>query len=176
MKTKAKVIMEAMRDKELSSEEILSIMSKESDAFSVIIDALRYKGFSADEILDILRKMSEVMCVIDEEEKESKLRDMFLEIGIPCDISGYHYLFKAVILYNNNPGQAFTKSLYPAVAKIFGTTWKRVERSIRHAIERAWDGGDIEVFDKYFKNTISATKGKPTSSEFITTCAEWLNR
>ena len=62
---------------------------------------------------------------------------------------------------------AITKVLYPQVAKTFGTTPSRVERAIRHAIEVAWNRGDLDVLDKYFGNTVSASKGKPTNSEFI---------
>ena len=40
---------------------------------------------------------------------------------------------------------AITKVLYPSIAKKFKTTSSRVERAIRHAIEVAWDRGDIET-------------------------------
>lgn len=176
MRTKSKVIMETIRDKGLSSDNILSVMSKKNDAFHITIDALRNKGLSADEILDILNKMSESMYMAETDEKENKLRELLLELGIPRNIAGYHYLVKAVILYHKAPEQKFTRDLYPAVAEIFETTDKAVERAIRHAIECAWNRVNIEVFDKYFKNTISAKKGKPTSSELITMCSEWLSR
>jgi two-component system response regulator (stage 0 sporulation protein A) len=69
---------------------------------------------------------------------------------------------------------AVTKALYPAVAKRFHTTPSRVERAIRHAIEVAWDRGDIEVLQKYFGYTVSNAKGKPTNSEFIAMIADKL--
>ena len=62
---------------------------------------------------------------------------------------------------------AVTKVLYPEVAKRFATTPSRVERAIRHAIEVAWDRGDLETLQKFFGYTVSNTKGKPTNSEFI---------
>jgi len=62
---------------------------------------------------------------------------------------------------------AVTKVLYPEVAKRFGTTASRVERAIRHAIEVAWDRGDLETLQRFFGYTVSNTKGKPTNSEFI---------
>ncbi len=65
-------------------------------------------------------------------------------------------------------------ALYPEVAKRFGTTPSRVERAIRHAIEVAWDRGDIEVLQKYFGYTVSNIKGKPTNSEFIAMIADSL--
>ena len=69
---------------------------------------------------------------------------------------------------------AVTKVLYPAVAKHFHTPPSRVERAIRHAIEVAWDRGDLETLQKYFGYTVSNTKGKPTNSEFIAMIADRL--
>ena len=62
---------------------------------------------------------------------------------------------------------AVTKQLYPAVAKKFETTSSRVERAIRHAIEVAWDRGDVDTLNSFFGYTINVGKGKPTNSEFI---------
>ena len=69
---------------------------------------------------------------------------------------------------------AVTKVLYPEVASRFDTTPSRVERAIRHAIEVAWDRGDLETLQKYFGYTVSNTKGKPTNSEFIAMIADRL--
>ena len=69
---------------------------------------------------------------------------------------------------------AVTKALYPQVAKKFNTTASRVERAIRHAIEVAWDRGDLEVLQKYFGYTVSNIKGKPTNSEFIALISDRL--
>ena len=69
---------------------------------------------------------------------------------------------------------AITKVLYPQVAKAFGTTPSRVERAIRHAIEVAWDRGDLETLQKYFGYTVNSAKGKPTNSEFIAMIADRL--
>ena len=67
---------------------------------------------------------------------------------------------------------AITKVLYPTIAKRYNTTSSRVERAIRHAIEVAWDRGDIEVLQSYFGYTVSNIKGKPTNSEFISMIAD----
>ena len=67
-----------------------------------------------------------------------------------------------------------TKALYPMVAKRYNTTPSRVERAIRHAIEVAWDRGDIEILQKYFGYTVSNAKGKPTNSEFVALIADKL--
>ena len=69
---------------------------------------------------------------------------------------------------------AITKVLYPSIAKKFHTTSSRVERAIRHAIEVAWDRGDLETLQSYFGYTVSGVKGKPTNSEFISMIADRL--
>lgn len=63
--------------------------------------------------------------------------------------------------------ESVTKMLYPAVAKHFDTTSSRVERAIRHAIEIAWDRGDLDTLNTFFGYTVNTAKGKPTNSEFI---------
>ena len=111
-----------------------------------------------------------------EQSLESIVTEIIHEIGIPAHIKGYQYLREAIILTINDMDiiNAVTKVLYPAVAKKFGTTPSRVERAIRHAIEVAWDRGDIETLQKYFGYTVSNIKGKPTNSEFIAMIADRL--
>ena len=105
---------------------------------------------------------------------ERKITSIIHEIGVPAHIKGYQYLRVAIILavYDMEVINAVTKVLYPEVAKRFGTTASRVERAIRHAIEVAWDRGDLEVLQWYFGYTVSNTKGKPTNSEFIAMIAD----
>ena len=107
---------------------------------------------------------------------EGMVTDVIHEIGVPAHIKGYQYLREAIILTINDMEMinAVTKVLYPEVAKKFDTTPSRVERAIRHAIEVAWDRGDIEVLQKYFGYTVSNIKGKPTNSEFIAMIADNL--
>lgn len=91
------------------------------------------------------------------------------QIGVPAHIRGYQYLREAIILSVNDDEMisSVTKILYPTVAKRFKTTPSRVERAIRHAIEVAWDRGDVDVLSSYFGYTIQNERGKPTNSEFI---------
>ncbi|NLU24247.1 MAG: sporulation transcription factor Spo0A [Clostridiales bacterium] len=98
------------------------------------------------------------------------------EIGVPAHIKGYQYLREAIMIAVEDMEviNAVTKVLYPEVAKRFGTTPSRVERAIRHAIEVAWDRGDLETLQKYFGYTVNSTKGKPTNSEFIAMIADRL--
>ena len=95
--------------------------------------------------------------------------DIIHQIGVPAHIKGYHYLREAIMECVNDKEmlESVTKLLYPSVAKKFSTTPSRVERAIRHAIEIAWDRGDIDTLGNFFGCTINACKGKPTNSEFI---------
>ena len=90
-------------------------------------------------------------------------------IGIPAHIKGYHYLREAVRMVYFEPALCgrITKELYPGIAKRFQTSASKVERAIRHAIEVAWDRGDVDVLSSYFGYTIQNERGKPTNSEFI---------
>ena len=107
---------------------------------------------------------------------ESTVTAIIHEIGVPAHIKGYQYLREAIMIavMDMDVINAVTKVLYPEVAKRFGTTASRVERAIRHAIEVAWDRGDLETLQKYFGYTVSNAKGKPTNSEFIAMIADRL--
>ena len=99
---------------------------------------------------------------------------MMHEIGVPAHIKGYQYVREAIVIAVQDMEviNAVTKVLYPEVAKRYGTTPSRVERAIRHAIEVAWDRGDLETLQSYFGYTVSLSKGKPTNSEFIAMLAD----
>ena len=105
---------------------------------------------------------------------ESAVTTIIHDVGVPAHIKGYQYVREAIILAVEDIDiiNAVTKALYPAVAKHFGTTPSRVERAIRHAIEVAWDRGDLETLQRYFGYTVNSAKGKPTNSEFIAMIAD----
>ena len=107
---------------------------------------------------------------------EVVVSEIMHQIGVPAHIKGYQYLREAIILSVNNTEMmgSVTKLLYPTVAKTFKTTSSRVERAIRHAIEVAWDRGDVDVLSSYFGYTIQSSRGKPTNSEFIAMIADKL--
>lgn len=96
------------------------------------------------------------------------------EIGVPAHIKGYQYVREAIVIAVQDMSviDAITKVLYPEVAKRYNTTPSRVERAVRHAIEVAWDRGDLETLQSYFGYTVSNSKGKPTNSEFIAMIAD----
>ena len=105
---------------------------------------------------------------------EVMITDILHQIGVPAHIKGYHYLRASIMLAISDKEiiNHITKELYPTVAKTYKTTSTRVERAIRHAIEVAWDRGDVDVLNSYFGYTIHNQKGKPTNSEFVAMIAD----
>ena len=107
---------------------------------------------------------------------ETQVTKVIHQIGVPAHIKGYQYLRSAILMTIDNCDiiNAVTKILYPTVAKQYDTTSSRVERAIRHAIEVAWDRGDVDTLNSYFGYTIQNSRGKPTNSEFIAMIADNL--
>ena len=133
-------------------------------------------------VLERVRQLASAQTAEEEQEDaarvlERRVTAIIHEIGVPAHIKGYQYLREAIILVVNDMDtiNAVTKVLYPAVAKKFGTTASRVERAIRHAIEVAWDRGDLEILQKYFGYTVNGAKGKPTNSECIAMIADRIS-
>ncbi len=107
---------------------------------------------------------------------EAQVTKIIHQIGVPAHIKGYQYLRTAILMTIEDSDiiNSVTKVLYPSVAKKYQTTTSRVERAIRHAIEVAWDRGDVDTLNSYFGYTIQNSRGKPTNSEFIAMIADNL--
>ena len=158
----------------------------EKEALSSGASYYLIKPFDIEMLADRIAKLSDRdsdLTVIHSFGNNSKNTDLELmiteiihQIGVPAHIKGYHYLREAITLAVNNADiiNSVTKQLYPTVAKKYQTTSSRVERAIRHAIEVAWDRGDIDVLNSYFGYTIHNERGKPTNSEFIAMIADKL--
>ncbi|MGM9645417.1 MAG: sporulation transcription factor Spo0A [Eubacteriales bacterium] len=109
-----------------------------------------------------------------QDDMETQVTKVIHQIGVPAHIKGYQYLRTAILMTisDNDIINSVTKILYPSVAKKYSTTTSRVERAIRHAIEVAWDRGDVDTLNSYFGYTIQNNRGKPTNSEFIAMIAD----
>lgn len=118
---------------------------------------------------------------VNEKKQNTKSNEIIIskilrEIGVSCNLIGYDYIKASIIIGLNEPNafRLITKELYPRVAKQFGSTPCRVERGIRHAIENAWDRGNLEIMHNIFGYSTSSEKGKPTNSEFLATVVEYI--
>lgn len=121
-------------------------------------------------------KVSQYISVAKPKNLDVAVTNIIHEMGVPAHIKGYHYLRDAIlqVIDDVNLLGAVTKELYPMIAQKYQTTPSRVERAIRHAIELAWDRGNIEMMTKFFGYTINLERGKPTNSEFIAMVADKL--
>ena len=132
------------------------------------------KPFAVETLLERMRGLSPVQTPPAGASMKMTVTQILHEIGVPAHIKGYQYLREAILMAVEDMSviDGITKILYPAVAKRCNTTASRVERSIRHAIEVAWDRGDLETLQRYFGYTVSNLRGKPTNSEFIAMIAD----
>ena len=107
---------------------------------------------------------------------EVEVTRMIHQMGVPAHVKGYQYLRDAIVnvVVNISLLGAVTKELYPMIAVKYHTTPSRVERAIRHAIELAWDRGNVDYMNRFFGYTINIDRGKPTNSEFIAMVADKL--
>ena len=141
----------------------------------IVAETREEKNLAISEIKNIMEYPAET-------EKNKNIEEMidsiFMEIGMPCHLIGYNYTVYAIKIAIENPDiiNNITFVLYPTVASKYDTTSSRVERGISRAIESAWNRADIDVIEKYFGNTISMAKGKPTNSEFIARMANIVKR
>ncbi|MGO1470672.1 MAG: sporulation transcription factor Spo0A [Tissierella sp.] len=147
--------------------------------FNMFIDRLKQinnMGSSTSSYKEKNISLKEEPSIKKEVNLESKITKIIQEIGVPAHIKGYLYIRKAIQIVVDDMDYlgAITKELYPAVAKEYNTITSRVERAIRHAIEVAWNRGDVETLERIFGYTISNNKGKPTNSEFIALIADRL--
>lgn len=131
------------------------------------------------EMTSLLDQMRRAVNEGEESEDESQALErevtaVIHEVGVPAHIKGYQYVREAIVIAVQDMDviNAVTKVLYLEVARRYSTTPSRVERAVRHAIEVAWDRGDLETLQRYFGYTVSNTKGKPTNSEFIAMIAD----
>ena len=165
---------------------LLSPINKQSiliEASEAGADMCLLKPFAIESLLSHIEslvkrsaRVSTTANLTDHPDMEAQVTKIIHQIGVPAHIKGYQYLRCAILMTIDDDDiiNSVTKVLYPSVAKKFGTTTSRVERAIRHAIEVAWDRGDVDVLNSYFGYTIQNSRGKPTNSEFIAMIADNL--
>ncbi len=180
------MVLNSLKDKdEMPPTIVLSAFSNPqvtAECASVGVDLFLRKPMGAKNVCERIRlwhsnrKLRELERPASAKALEVRVTEVIHQIGVPAHIKGYQYLRVAIMMAVENMEAvgAITKVLYPSIAKKFKTTSSRVERAIRHAIEVAWDRGDIETLQSYFGYTVSGVKGKPTNSEFISMIADRL--
>ena len=71
---------------------------------------------------------------------EGQVTETLHDLGLPSHIKGFQYVRAAIMMTVEDMSKihAITKVLYPAVAKHYDTSWRRVERSIQTVVGIAW--------------------------------------
>lgn len=183
-------VMKALQNLKLSKKPLIMIMSSvdnsrfEQEILSSGADYYFIKPFDVNVLAERISQLTgwnrtgqeNILKPDDNADLQMIVSEIMHQIGVPAHIKGYQYLREAIILSinDNEMMNSVTKLLYPSVAKTFSTTSSRVERAIRHAIEVAWDRGDVDVLSSYFGYTIQNQRGKPTNSEFIAMISDRL--
>ena len=154
-----------------------------ADAITAGADSFLMKPFDMNSLCEHLRRLLSTRGKVNAQAAENGAPDIetqvtkiIHQIGVPAHIKGYQYLRTAILMTVRDSDiiNSVTKVLYPTVAKKYATTTSRVERAIRHAIEVAWDRGDVDTLNSYFGYTVQNNRGKPTNSEFIAMIADNL--
>lgn len=127
-----------------------------------------------ERIQDVLKEKGNEEVDKNEKQLDEKISNIFISIGIPAHIKGYHFLREAVKLAVEEPEiiGSITKRLYPTIAEKFETSSSKVERGMRHAIEVAWNRGKIENINSLFGLKIYSSNEKPTNGELIALIAD----
>lgn len=149
------------------------------------LDQLIKEGWTWEELLQlsnlIVVEEENSRKVIEKDKEESdlvKVSTLLKQIGVAVHIKGYGYLRDSILMCLDYPETIYevTKKLYPGVAEKNNSTASKVERSIRHAIERLWNINNNSILiEKIFGfSPENNTRKKPTNSEFIATIVEYL--
>lgn len=132
----------------------------------------------AEKVVECFREKTDNILAASGKKKaiEEEISSIFISIGIPPHIKGYHYLREGIKMTVAKPSiiNNVTKELYPKIGEKFSTSASKVERAIRHAIEVAWNRGRIDAINSVFGARVYIGTEKPTNSEFIALVADKL--
>lgn len=119
----------------------------------------------ADRIDDMLEESADSWHAY--RDKSDTISQRLLELGVSTKLLGYNYLHDAIFLLVEKPDQHVMKDLYSAVAAKNNGSASQIERTMRKAIESAWEKRDDSVWREYFKPNEEGMIRKPTNSQFL---------
>jgi two-component system response regulator (stage 0 sporulation protein A) len=105
---------------------------------------------------------------------ETDVNFILNRLKVPAHFKGFKYLKDAILMTIKDPNlvNEMTKKLYPLIAELYSINIQRVERSMRFAIESAWNKGDVAILHELFGYCVDDRKGKPTNASFIAKIAD----
>ena len=105
-----------------------------------------------------------------------KIGELLEQLGLARKEKGFEQLSYAIAVTAKEFERAgsVTKLLYPDLAKHFQTTPEKIERSLRHLIEKSWEKGEKTRFEELFGYHRDNSEIRPTNSEYIAILADWI--
>ena len=100
---------------------------------------------------------------------QAEIAGILVQMGFKNNLSGFRYVVSGLPMFAENPQQAVTKELYPAIAKLHGKTGEQVERAIRNAIDLAWQRRDDRIWRMYFAPAPDGSIPRPTNGQLLHT-------
>ena len=113
---------------------------------------------------------------IEESNPDNDVVMLLRSMNVPVKMIGYKYLKDAILIALEEPESlmSVTKDVYPILAEKYGTSPTNVERNIRYIIESTWERSKKSSRSDKVDSMFGGIVKKPTNSEFILTCSEWL--
>jgi len=106
---------------------------------------------------------------------EMRVHDLLIALALPINLKGTRFISSCLLNIMSNDYTTFvstTKVLYPAIASEYKTTSSRVERAIRHSINKFWENESaLKSFEYLFGYNLEY---KPTNSQFLATLCDYL--
>ena len=105
-----------------------------------------------------------------------EIGELLEQLGLDRKEKGFERLSYAIAVTAKEFERAgsVTKLLYPDLAKHFQTTPEKIERSLRHLIEKSWEKGEKTRFEELFGYHRDNSEIRPTNSEYIAILADWI--
>ena len=103
-----------------------------------------------------------------------EIGELLEQLGLARKEKGFERLSYAIAVSAQEFERAgsVTKLLYPDLAKHFQTTPEKIERSLRHLIEKSWEKGEKTRFEELFGYHRDNSEIRPTNSEYIAILAD----
>ena len=105
-----------------------------------------------------------------------EIGELLEQLGLDRKEKGFERLSYAIAVTAKEFERAgsVTKLLYPDLAKHFQTTPEKIERSLRHLIEKSWEKGEKTRFEELFGYHRDNSEIRPTNSEYIAILGDWI--